>query len=74
MVAAADHRLIITPDSGLAEFCRAAGLDVRETQRPQSDVIAQLAWRKLERKETVAPEILDANYIRRSDAEIFSKQ
>jgi hypothetical protein len=31
-----------------------------------------LAWRKLENKETVSPEALEANYIRRSDAEIFS--
>ena len=36
-------------------------------------MIARLAWRKLEKKETIAPEDLDANYIRRSDAEIFRK-
>jgi len=73
-LAAADHHLLVTPDSGLAEFARAVGLKVQEIQRPGSDVIARLAWKKLEKKETIAPEVLDANYIRRSDAEIFSKQ
>lgn len=73
MLAAVDHHLIITPDSGLAEFARAAGLKIQEIERPQSDLIARLAWKKLEKKETIAPEVLDANYIRRSDAEIFSK-
>ncbi|HSS96286.1 MAG TPA: tRNA (adenosine(37)-N6)-threonylcarbamoyltransferase complex dimerization subunit type 1 TsaB [Terriglobales bacterium] len=74
MLAAADRNLIVTPDAGLAEFARAAGFKVQEIERPQSDAIARLAWRKLEKKETVAPEVLDANYIRRSDAEIFSSK
>ena len=34
---------------------------------------ARLAIRKILAGETVAPEELDANYIRRSDAEIFAK-
>ena len=74
MVVAADHHSVVTPDSGLAEFARTAGLKVQGIERPQSDLIARLAWKKLEKKETIAPEVLDANYIRRSDAEIFSKQ
>jgi len=74
LLAEADHYPIVTPDSGLAEFIRAAGSRVQEIERPQSDLIARLAWRKLEKKETIAPEILDANYIRRSDAEIFSSK
>ncbi|HEY6183748.1 MAG TPA: tRNA (adenosine(37)-N6)-threonylcarbamoyltransferase complex dimerization subunit type 1 TsaB [Terriglobales bacterium] len=72
MLAAADRKAIVTPDAGLAEFARAAGSKVQEIERPKSDVIARLAWRKLGKKETIAPEFLDANYIRRSDAEIFS--
>ena len=74
MLAAADHRQIITPDLGLAEFARAASAEVLEIERPKSDAIARLAWRKLEKKETISPEALDANYIRRSDAEIFSNR
>jgi tRNA threonylcarbamoyladenosine biosynthesis protein TsaB len=72
MLTAADHHPIVTPDAGLAEFARAAGLKVQEIERPQSDMIARLAWLKLGKKETIAPDVLDANYIRRSDAEIFS--
>ena len=38
-----------------------------------AESIARVGWRKMQSGETVAPEQLDANYIRRSDAEIFSK-
>jgi hypothetical protein len=33
--------------------------------------VARLGWRKLLRGETVAPERLEANYIRRTDAEML---
>jgi len=36
-------------------------------------MIAHLGWKKLRAAETVTPEELEANYIRRSDAEIFAK-
>ena len=39
----------------------------------RSDAIARLGWKKILAGETVSPETLEANYIRRSDAEIFSK-
>lgn len=68
---ATNHR-IVTPDAIIAEAARAAGLTVTEIKRPGSDAIARLAWPKLEKKETISPEALEANYIRRSDAEIFS--
>jgi hypothetical protein len=32
-----------------------------------------LGWRKIQAGDTVSPEQLEANYIRQSDAEIFSK-
>ena len=64
---------VVTPDKNLAEILRAAGLSVTETIRPTSAAIAQLGWNKLQRGEVVSPVDLEANYIRRSDAEIFSK-
>jgi tRNA threonylcarbamoyladenosine biosynthesis protein TsaB len=73
MLVSANHHKIATPDPGIAEFARAAGLTVTQIERPQSDAIVRLAWHKLEKNETVSPEALEANYIRRSDAEIFSK-
>ena len=66
-------KTVITPDPALAEIARAAGIHVEQIRYPDGRVIARLGWSKLERGETVSPEALDANYIRRSDAEIFSK-
>lgn len=45
----------------------------RNLRRPRSEEVALLGRRKLGAGETISPEQLDANYIRRSDAEIFSK-
>jgi len=64
---------VITPDPLLAGIARAAGIDTELISYPDSRVIARLGWSRLERGETVSTEALDANYIRRSDAEIFSK-
>jgi tRNA threonylcarbamoyladenosine biosynthesis protein TsaB len=64
---------LVTPDRELAEAALAQGLEVEEVGRPKSDVIAYLGWRKIESGETVSPEELEANYLRRSDAEIFAK-
>jgi tRNA threonylcarbamoyladenosine biosynthesis protein TsaB len=64
---------VVTPDAALAEAVRAAGIQVRQIENPNSGVIAQLGWEHLQRGETVRPEELEANYIRRSDAEIFLK-
>jgi tRNA threonylcarbamoyladenosine biosynthesis protein TsaB len=59
-----------TPDETLAGLL--PGRAVRVSP-PNAQMIAQLGWRKLQAGETVTPEQLEANYIRRSDAEIFSK-
>jgi tRNA threonylcarbamoyladenosine biosynthesis protein TsaB len=63
---------LVTPDRELAEAARAEGLEVEEVGRPQSDVIAGLGWQKIQLGETVSPAELEANYLRRSDAEIFA--
>jgi tRNA threonylcarbamoyladenosine biosynthesis protein TsaB len=68
---------VVTPDAVLADMVRAAGVGagirVEQIEDPTSGVIARLGWEHLERGETVGPEQLEANYIRHSDAEIFSK-
>jgi len=68
LVAGHEEATVVTPDEVLAKL-----LDARRVARPQSDAIARLAIRKIMAGETVAPHELDANYIRRSDAEIFSR-
>lgn len=64
---------VITPDTRIAELARAAGLEVQQIESPRSDAIARLGWPSVLAGETVSPEDLEANYLRRSDAEIFSK-
>ncbi len=64
---------IVTPDAVLAQIGRDAGFPVEEIEYPNSAVIARLGWEHLQRGRTASPEELDANYIRHSDAEIFSK-
>jgi len=70
---AAQAATVITPDHAVAELTRRAGLNVQQIDRPRSDAIARLGWNKILAGSTVAPDQLEANYIRRSDAEIFSK-
>jgi tRNA threonylcarbamoyladenosine biosynthesis protein TsaB len=64
---------ILTPDKSVADAARAQGCQVEEVERPHSDAIARMGWQKVLSGDTVSPEALEANYIRRSDAEIFSK-
>jgi tRNA threonylcarbamoyladenosine biosynthesis protein TsaB len=72
-LAEARERAVVTPDADLAEALGAAGATVQQIEYPGSGVIAHLGWERIQRGETVRPEDLEANYIRRSDAEIFSK-
>jgi tRNA threonylcarbamoyladenosine biosynthesis protein TsaB len=64
---------VITPDIAIADLARPWHLTVREVPRPGTGLIARLGWKKIIAGEAVSPEALEANYIRRSDAEIFSK-
>ncbi len=68
LIAGSGKATVVTPDEAIAGL-----LAVRRVPRPQSDAIARLALRKILAGETVAPAELDANYLRRSDAEIFSR-
>jgi tRNA threonylcarbamoyladenosine biosynthesis protein TsaB len=65
--------VIITGDSALAELAAASHSAVVVVTSPGSEVVARIAARKLLAGETVSVEALDANYLRRSDAEIFFK-
>ena len=73
-LAAAPGATVATPDETLARHARDTGRSVSQVAQPGAEVIARLGWRKLHAGQTVSPEQLEANYIRRSDAEIFSKQ
>lgn len=73
LASTAAGRVIVTPDEHVATSARAAGLSVEQISRPDSGAIAHLGWQKILTGETLSPEALEANYIRRSH-EIFAKQ
>jgi tRNA threonylcarbamoyladenosine biosynthesis protein TsaB len=73
LIGSAAGSIVVTPDSSLAEALRAAALQVELIEPPRAGAIARLGWRKIQIGETISPLNLDANYIRRSDAEIFGK-
>jgi tRNA threonylcarbamoyladenosine biosynthesis protein TsaB len=64
---------VVTPDAVLAEAASAAGLSVLTLLPISADAVARLGWRKIQSGEVVTPEQLEANYIRRTDAEMLEK-
>jgi tRNA threonylcarbamoyladenosine biosynthesis protein TsaB len=72
-LSAANHSKVITPDARVAALVEKSGVSVLSTALPSAQAIARVGYGKLQAGESVSPEQLEANYIRRSDAEIFSK-
>jgi len=64
---------VVTPDSVLAEVARAVGLTVSILAPISAADVARLGWIKIQRGQTVTPEQLEANYIRRTDAEMLER-
>jgi len=71
--ALAHGAVVVTPEVTLAQIAKSAGLDTLELESVTPAMIARLGWRRWQSGGTVSPETLEANYIRRSDAEIFAK-
>jgi len=65
--------VLATPEATLASAIEESGVSVITVEKCCAETIARLGWQKLQAGKTVSPEQLDANYIRRSDAEIFAK-
>jgi tRNA threonylcarbamoyladenosine biosynthesis protein TsaB len=74
IVSAAGASTIVTPDSALVGEARGAGCAVIAVDPPGTEMIARYGWKKLQAGETVSADQLEANYMRRSDAEIFVKK
>jgi len=64
---------LVTPDSVLSEEAGAAGISISKLPAISAADVARLGWRKIRSGETVTPEQLEANYIRRTDAEMLEK-
>ncbi|MGE5207150.1 MAG: tRNA (adenosine(37)-N6)-threonylcarbamoyltransferase complex dimerization subunit type 1 TsaB [Chlamydiota bacterium] len=65
---------VVTPDQLVLDWAHKHGLVLFEVEHPRSDALARIGLKKLLAGQTVSPADLEANYIRRSDAEIFAKQ
>jgi tRNA threonylcarbamoyladenosine biosynthesis protein TsaB len=65
--------LVATPDDLVLKPLAAAGMPAIKTAHPYAGDVARLGLEKLARGQITSAAVLDANYIRRSDAEIFSR-
>jgi tRNA threonylcarbamoyladenosine biosynthesis protein TsaB len=63
---------ILTPDTSVADHLRLANVAVRAVDPVQAGEIGRIGLRKLLAGEIADIASIDVNYIRRSDAEIFS--
>jgi tRNA threonylcarbamoyladenosine biosynthesis protein TsaB len=88
-VEAAKTQYIVTPDSTLFELASRARLNVEHNsnqssqqnpeqhaelvQYPSAGLIAHLGWQKFQAHQTVTALDLEANYLRRTAAELFAK-
>jgi tRNA threonylcarbamoyladenosine biosynthesis protein TsaB len=64
---------VVTSDVSVVSLIQPAGIQVQYVDRPGSEAIARIGLQKLLAGDTVPVEELDANYLRRSDAEIFGR-
>jgi tRNA threonylcarbamoyladenosine biosynthesis protein TsaB len=72
-LAEARKSTVATPDANLAAAARDAGLTVSVVEAPGAETIAAFGWKRIQTGTVVSPEQLEANYMRRSDAEMFVK-
>lgn len=63
---------LLTPDANIAESLTVAKIPVEVVDRLQADTIGRIGLRKLLGGDLADAATVDVNYIRRSDAEIFS--
>jgi len=70
--AASPEARVVTPLPKIAEALAAAGWSVALVSPLQADAIGRIGLRKLLSGDVADPATLDANYIRRSDAELYT--
>jgi len=69
----AENAETVSPDENLVAALRADGVFAQKVDAAEAAEIGRLGWQKLRDGLVVSPEQLEANYIRRSDAEIFAR-
>jgi len=63
---------LFSPDQAIRDAAGAHGVTIGDMSSPQADAFARIGYQKLIAGETTPAEVLEANYIRASDAELFS--
>lgn len=64
---------VVTPDPAIAQAAQAIGAKLSAVAPISAADVARLGWSKIKSGKTVTPEQLEANYIRRTDAENIEK-
>jgi tRNA threonylcarbamoyladenosine biosynthesis protein TsaB len=64
---------VVTCDGVFAEAAKVAGISLSIIEPINAGAIARIGWRKIRAGDTISPDQLEANYIRRTDAEILAK-
>ena len=64
---------VVTPDPAVSEAAQAVSVRVSTIAPISAADVARLGWSKIKSGQTTTPERLEANYIRRTDAEILEK-
>lgn len=63
---------LVTADERISTLAMQSNLPVETIDAPGIELMALLAFVQLDRGDVIRPDDLDANYIRRSDAELFT--
>ena len=63
---------LFSPDATVRQAAASHNLVLHEIATPQADTFARIGYEKLRAGENTDAEVLEANYIRASDAELFS--
>ena len=61
-----------SPDQSVRDAAAAHGVTIAESLTPKADIFAYIGYEKIIAGQTTPAEVLEANYIRASDAELFS--
>jgi tRNA threonylcarbamoyladenosine biosynthesis protein TsaB len=72
-LSAAKGWTVVTPDPAITDMATAGGLSVSPLTSVSAVDVAKLGWEKIQSGDTVTPDRLEANYIRRTDAEILQQ-
>lgn len=72
-LAFADGKTTVTTDAAIADAARSTGLAVEVLAQISAAEVARLGWQKIRSGDVVTPEQLEANYVRRTDAEILER-